>query len=92
MDKAGAEIIVEGRVQGVFYRAFTEAAANELGLSGYCRNLDDGSVLVKAEGDRTLIEKLIRKLWVGPPPAHVVDIRVHWGPWEGTHHGFKTRI
>ncbi len=77
-----AEILVSGRVQGVYYRAFTQQAAQRLGLSGFCRNLPDGRVEVITEGDRDVIETLVEQLRVGPPRAHVEDVQVHWKPAE----------
>ncbi len=91
MERVGAEIYVSGLVQGVFYRAFAESTGDDLGLAGYCQNLKDGRVLVKAEGDRALIEELIKLLWVGPPAAHVRDVKVTWEPWEGNYRGFTIR-
>jgi acylphosphatase len=88
MDRIAAEIHVAGRVQGVFFRAFVESAARRLGLSGYCRNLESGEVLVMAEGDRESIESLIGQLWVGPPAAEVADVRVAWKPGQGGYDGF----
>ena len=73
-----AEILVSGRVQGVYYRAFTQEAALRLGLTGFCRNLPDGSVEVVAEGDREVIEILIDRLRIGPPRAKVEAIQVNW--------------
>jgi acylphosphatase len=88
MDRAGAEIRVAGRVQGVFFRAFVESEARGLGLSGTCRNLESGEVLVRAEGERKSIDALIGRLWIGPPAANVEDVRVDWKPWQGRYDGF----
>jgi acylphosphatase len=73
-----AEILVTGRVQGVYYRAFTQHAAVELGLSGWVRNVPDGRVHVMVEGPRTKVEKLVSRLRVGPPRAVVTDFSVTW--------------
>jgi acylphosphatase len=89
MGNVNAKIWVSGRVQGVYYRAFTETAANELGLVGYCRNLPDGRVAVEAEGDKTLIEELVKRLWMGPPGAKVTDVQVEWDPATEKFHGFS---
>ena len=79
MKGSRAEIFVEGQVQGVAYRAFTEQKANSLGLSGICRNLRDGRVKVDVEGDRKGIEQLIKELWIGPPAARVRHVQIAWG-------------
>ena len=66
---------VEGRVQGVFFRATTQEQARALGLRGYVRNLPDGSVEVYACGDRVAVETLSAWLWEGPPYARVTRVR-----------------
>jgi acylphosphatase len=63
--------IVHGRVQGVGYRYFAQKAASGLGLSGYARNLDDGSVEVYAVGPAAKLEQLSGMLWKGPTWADV---------------------
>lgn len=62
---------VKGRVQGVGYRWFVEKAANELNLSGYTRNLEDGTVEVYAVGPPIALSDLAGRLWKGPPYAEV---------------------
>ena len=57
--RSAAEIVVEGRVQGVGYRDFVQRKAASLGLAGYVMNLKDGKVRVRVEGGRDLIEELI---------------------------------
>ena len=68
---AAARFFVEGRVQGVFFRASTRAQAMELGLRGYARNLHDGRVEVLAVGDVQALEHLAEWLKHGPPHARV---------------------
>lgn len=67
---------VSGRVQGVFYRASTRAKAQALGVTGYARNLPDGSVEVLACGDPAAVEALCEWLWQGPPAAQVTLVEV----------------
>jgi acylphosphatase len=86
-----AEIRVSGRVQGVLYRAFAQEAARRLGLTGFCRNLSDGSVEVVAEGQKEIIGALIEQLRKGPPRARVEDIRVQWRPAERLYNDFSIR-
>jgi acylphosphatase len=86
-----AHIFVSGRVQGVFYRAFVEQEACELGLSGFVRNLPDGRVELVVEGKREQIEKLISRLHVGPPAARVEDVEVSWRPAKGEFDSFERR-
>ncbi|MBF0570058.1 MAG: acylphosphatase [Candidatus Omnitrophica bacterium] len=56
------EIIFKGRVQGVGFRYTAREYARDLGLSGWVRNLGDGSVQLVVEGDENIILELIRKL------------------------------
>jgi acylphosphatase len=65
---------VQGRVQGVFYRAATAERANALGVDGWVRNLADGSVEVVASGDPAALESLAEWLWQGPPAAAVTGV------------------
>lgn len=67
---------VSGRVQGVFFRAATEAAARRLGLTGWVRNLPDGSVELLACGEETKLGELEQWLWQGPPRARVERVQV----------------
>ena len=68
---AAARFFVEGRVQGVFFRASARAQAQALGLRGYARNLHDGRVEVLAVGDVQALERLAEWLKEGPPHARV---------------------
>jgi acylphosphatase len=63
-------------VQGVFYRASTSERAEQLGLSGWVRNLDDGRVELAASGDAEAVEALVAWLWDGPPRARVTAVTV----------------
>lgn len=67
----GERWIVTGRVQGVFYRAFTREAARALGLSGWVRNLADGSVELQVAGAPEKLAELERRLRRGPPASAV---------------------
>jgi acylphosphatase len=64
--KSARRYLVRGRVQGVGYRYFVERAAGQLGLTGYAKNLDDGSVEVYAAGDPGSLAELNGYLWKGP--------------------------
>jgi acylphosphatase len=68
-------ILVSGRVQGVFFRAATEAAARRLGVTGWVRNLADGSVELVACGAEAKLSELERWLWQGPPRARVEQVQ-----------------
>jgi acylphosphatase len=68
---AARRYVVKGRVQGVGYRYFVKAAAEKLGLSGYARNLDDGTVEVVAVGPEEKVRDLMGALQQGPRLAEV---------------------
>ena len=90
-DLASVQVVVYGRVQGVFFRTFASRQAKELGLTGYVRNLPGGAVEVQAEGERKQLERLIDTLKVGPPIAKVERVVTNWSEHTGSHSGFNTR-
>src|SRR5262245_18633033 len=66
--------LVSGRVQGVFYRATCVRKAESLGLTGYARNLADGSVEVLACGEPLAVEQFIGWLWEGSAASKVTAV------------------
>lgn len=68
---------VTGRVQGVSFRWYTERRAQELGLTGWVRNHDDGSVRLEAQGPEAAVAELVAWLHEGPPHARVTGVQVH---------------
>ena len=72
--KTCVRCLVSGRVQGVFFRASTQREAQKLGLTGYARNLPDGTVEVLACGEQSAVATLKEWLWVGPPASRVSDV------------------
>ena len=68
--------IVKGRVQGVWFRRFTQNVANELGISGWVRNREDGSVEVEASVPDGVYEQFLAALRKGPPLARVDELIV----------------
>jgi acylphosphatase len=80
--------LVVGRVQGVGFRMFALEAALREGLSGYVRNLDDGSVEAVAEGDREGLQRFHAVLWRGPGGARVSNVEATSVPPTGRHTGF----
>ncbi len=62
---------IAGRVQGVGFRYFVERVANDLGIAGYARNLEDGRVEVYAIGTPEKLSELAGHLWKGPRMAEV---------------------
>jgi acylphosphatase len=83
--------IITGEVQGVGYRAFARHYARRFGLTGYARNLADGSVVVIAEGYRDGLERLLSYLRRGPQMGHVEALTTQWEPATGEFDGFTVR-
>lgn len=88
IEKARLTALVEGRVQGVYFRAFVEKNALTLKLTGYVKNLPAGQVQTIAEGERESLEKFLRLLHQGPPRAEVRKVNVQWQEYEGNFDDF----
>jgi len=73
-----AEIVVNGLVQGVGFRYFVMREAQKLGLNGYVKNLYTGEVLTVVEGEKAIVEEMVKKLRVGPMHAAVKSCKVDW--------------
>jgi len=73
-----AKVNFQGRVQGVWFRAFTREQAISAGLTGWVRNLPDGSVEALFEGDEKAIRRTIEKCRQGPPTARVDQVDIDW--------------
>ena len=86
---ASLQATVHGRVQGVFFRDFVFRYARELGLAGYVRNLPDGTVEIRAEGERPQLEKLVGHIKTGPPHARVREVVTRWSEYTGNYSGFR---
>jgi acylphosphatase len=69
-------ILVTGRVQGVYFRMFTQNKAKQFGIKGYARNLPDGRVEIIAEADHGSIEQLIKWCHKGPVTARVDHVEM----------------
>ncbi len=87
----GVHIIVHGIVQGVGYRYFVYREATRFGLAGWVRNLRTSEVELEVEGDRSLIEELIKELKVGPRSAHVKDLKIEWQDFQSKYQEFEIR-
>ena len=75
-------VVISGRVQGVWFRAWTEQRATALGLHGWVRNRRDGTVEAVISGETAMVEAMISQLWEGPDLAAVsaVDRYEHSEP------------
>jgi acylphosphatase len=84
MAKTGVAMIVHGMVQGVGFRYYVRSKAHPLGVCGFVRNLPDGTVEVRAEGPRGMLEELIKEVKAGPSYSSVRDVTLQW--YEATGH------
>ena len=76
-------VIVEGRVQGVWFRAHTEKKAKQLGVLGFVRNRADGTVEIVAEGKPDAVDRLVEWAWTGSPHSSVTAVDVSEIPASG---------
>ena len=87
--KGAAKLIINGTVQGVFFRQFCKDEADKLNLRGYIRNLESGEIEILVEGEKEKIEELYQKLKKGPPHAQIREIKVEERKWSGDQKEFK---
>jgi acylphosphatase len=91
MPKVRAHVLISGRVQGVFFRAYTEQAAHGLGLRGWVRNTRDRRVEAIIEGEREQVEEMIRWCHRGSPYANVTGVEMEWQEYTGEFPDFSVR-
>ena len=90
MTRRTVHVRIEGRVQGVGYRAFVEMNAAQLDLEGWVRNRRDGSVEAVFRGGEAAVEEMLRLCAAGPPASHV-DRVDQIGEVDGSFSGFDVR-
>src|SRR2546430_17233830 len=78
-DRVRADVVVSGRVQGVFFRASAQQEALALGLTGEISNLPDGAVEAVVEGERRAVDAFVAWCKRGPSAARVERVRVKMG-------------
>ncbi|MEO7425000.1 MAG: acylphosphatase [Fibrobacteria bacterium] len=84
------DINVTGKVHGVFFRATARSEADRLGLQGFARNEDDGSVHIEVEGVRDNLDEFLTWCRKGPPHALVDSVKAATGELQGFR-GFHVR-
>ncbi len=89
MEKVRARVIIEGRVQGVFFRHHTQEMAFRLGVKGWVKNRRNGSVEAVFEGDRQRVEQIIQWCHQGPSEARVTEVRLNWEIYAGEFEDFS---
>lgn len=83
--------VIQGRVHGVSFRYNTVLTANELGIHGWVRNVEDGTVEVLAEGTHAQLEQFLTFLRRGPVGARVVAVDLDWNTASGQFDRFEIR-
>ena len=73
-----AKIRIKGKVQDVWFRAFTREKATELGVTGWVQNETDGAVYLEANGKKSKLDLFIDKLKQGTERSVVDDVEVEW--------------
>jgi acylphosphatase len=76
-------LIIQGQVQGVGFRFHTRLEATRLGLTGYVKNLPDGTVEIVAEGPSPVVNELLEWAKQGPPAAHVKQVDITYSSANG---------
>ncbi|RDJ05577.1 acylphosphatase [Rhizobium grahamii] len=79
-DSKVVKVRISGRVQGVSFRVWTRKRARRLGLKGWVRNEDDGSVMALIAGEESAVSSMLKDFWKGPPGASVdaVNVETTW--------------
>jgi acylphosphatase len=90
-DRERAHVYVAGQVQGVFFRDSTREKAEQLGLTGWVKNLPDGRVEALFEGPSERIREMIRWCEQGPPHAEVENVDTQFEVSEGDLTSFEVR-
>ena len=82
-------VYISGRVQGVFFRAYTRETALSLNLTGWVRNLSDSRVEAVFEGKAESVAAMLEWCGKGPPYAVVHDVDTREEPPTGEFHDFR---
>lgn len=86
-----AQVLIEGRVQGVFFRAYARDQAAQLKLTGWVRNLPDGRVEAVVEGGSAQVESFVNWCRTGPVSAKVTGITLEKQEYQGEFQTFSVR-
>lgn len=84
--------IVSGKVQAVAYRAFVQDAATELCITGYIRNLPDGTVEVVAQAESSTLKEFVEYLHEGSLLSQVEGVAVEWRSVQAAYDDFSIRF
>ncbi len=87
--KKAVKLIVQGTVQGIFFRQFVKGHADDLKIVGFVRNLENGNVEIIVEGEDGQIERLIGFVKKGPEHAQIRHVEINERKWSGDFKKFK---
>jgi acylphosphatase len=90
-DRERAHVFVVGQVQGVFFRDSTRERAEQLGLTGWVKNLPDGRVEAVFEGSPERVREMIQWCEQGPPHAAVEEVESEFEASKGNLERFEVR-
>lgn len=89
--KKRLQLKIFGQVQGVSFRYYAEEEAKRQGLTGYIKNLDDGTVESLAEGEEKGLKSFIDWCYNGSPASQVTKVNTEWGIATGEYEGFNMK-
>ena len=84
-----ARVLISGRVQGVYFRESARTLATQVGVTGWVRNLRNGRVELRCEGEEAVVRRLIAWCHEGPPAARVSHVETEWGEPTGEFDAFR---
>ncbi|SDN98293.1 acylphosphatase [Desulfonauticus submarinus] len=85
------QCLVSGKVQGVWFRAWTADQAKNLNIKGWVRNLEDGKVEVLAQGEDKDLEEFKKRLLTGSPLSRVEKVECKQIEYDKTYEHFEIR-
>ncbi|MCH8300079.1 MAG: acylphosphatase [Candidatus Marinimicrobia bacterium] len=91
MNSSGINVIVSGVVQMVGYRWFAVNSAKELHLTGWVKNLENGTVELRAFGQKGTLDAFIKQLSIGPMLSKVTNVNVQGIEYESAYKDFMVR-
>lgn len=89
MGQKRLNLVVRGRVQGVYFRASAQREARQLGLTGWVKNRPDGSVEMVVEGEEDQVKDFLAWSQHGPSTARVDKVETKWRSYTGEFSDFR---
>ena len=88
MEKICVRAIIHGRVQGVFFRMETRKAAQRIGVFGWVKNKEDGTVEALFEGEKERVDSVLEWCRKGPPLSEVEKVSLSREEFTGNYNSF----